>query len=246
MRALTVLMIAVLPWPAAAYFQMDLMGSKNSPPKEAVQWTLADWLTQKSRMSLMDTWLALHRQVKWLEVIPVAGHTRYTLTRKDASGSASVSQDSQAYGLNIYLGPVSLAGEYERTSTDVESYGGAGGLRLLGLSAQSTSLEGRFGWRRRQDLRAGEIWENQYAEGELQLYIVRWFGIDGRYRYYFPSTSNLGTRLQGHSVQGGAFFELGLARLYANAFQEPMELSSGGNVTKESRDGYQAGVKLYF
>jgi hypothetical protein len=238
--------LALFSLQAQAYFQMDLLNSKKATGNQASQWTLSDWLAQKSRMSLADTWLALHHQVNWFEFDPFAAHKRYTLKVTDVNGTATYDQDAQEYGANMYIGILNLAGEYEKTSSSIESYGGAVGLRLMGVSAQSTSLVGRYGFQHRQDLKTQEKWDNPYAEGELQLYIIKSFGLSGKYRYYFPDTSNLGTRRQGHSLQGGAFIDLGVLRLFANATEEPIEMSSQGSVTQDRREGYDAGVQFFF
>lgn len=244
-RCFLLLFLASLAAPAHAYFQLELMNSKRTA-RQSSQWTLADWLSQKGRMSLMDQWLAMNKSANIFEFNPSAAHGRYTLKTADATATTSVDQDFQAYALDIYVTIFNLYGEYEKTSAQREAYGGAVGFRLLGTSSQTTNLVARYGWRQTMELQTQEEWENRFAEGQLQLYILKSFGLQGRYRYYFPSDSNLGQRLEGHRVSGGAFIDLFVMRIFGDYFQEPLELTSNGSVTKVERQGYEAGVRFYF
>lgn len=244
MRLTTLLILLGFCFESHAFFQMDLLKSKNSTASTS-RWTLADWLSQKSKIRLADQWLAANRSKSSFEFNPSAAHSRYTIRSQDTSGSASVTSDSQVYRLDTNISILNLTGEYEKSSLNLEEYGGAAGLRFLGDGSRSTGLVGRYGWRRRQDLTTQERWDNQYAEGQLQLYIISAFGLNGQYRHYFPSTSNLGNRLEGHKLTAGAFIELGVFRLYANYVKEPLTFKNGAAETKQSREGYDAGLKIH-
>lgn len=233
---------------AHAYFQLELMKSKRSSDRQASQWTIGDWLAQKNRVNLMDHWLAMNTKSGGIEINTNAGAQQFQLTTDSGSGEVKKTHNGQVYSLDMYILLLNLHGEYEKTDNGWESYGGAAGLRLLGDSSQTSSLVARYGWRKKHDLNSMEIWENQYVEGVLQLYLVQFFGLQGQYRYYFPNESNKGRRYQGHKTTAGVFLEMGLFRLYANAYQEPMEIASTDQttVTKESRQGLEGGLKLYF
>jgi hypothetical protein len=230
----------------ALAFQRDILRGHSSGG-EPVQWTLADWLAQKNRMSLLDQWLAVHQSNQWFELYGGANSGRFTVRNSGNSGTASVTRDSQTYSLNMYVSILNLFGEYEKTSDNRESYGGGAGLRLLGTSARTTSLAVRYGWRRLQDLDDGEVWDDQFADAQLQLYLFKPFGLTGGYRYYFPTDSNHGNGLQGQRVTAGAFFEFLIFRLYGNYYQEPMRVTpAGGTTYTETRQGFDGGVQLYF
>lgn len=230
--------------PSLAFFQMDFLKGKNTS-KSSSQFTLADWLTQKGNAKLADQWLAMNRAGDgWLEFNPSASHQSYTVKTTDASGSVTKTKDSQKYTADMYLSILNLYGEYEKSSDNIEEYGGAVGLRLFGTSSQSTFLAARYGFLRRQNLTTQERWDNPFVEGQLQLYIISQFGLNGQYRYFFPRESNQGTRLEGHRVTAGAFIEMGILRVFANYYQQPMNVGTGG-VQKEERTGYEAGVRFY-
>jgi hypothetical protein len=236
--------------PAQAYFQMDLLKGKKTN-KEATQWTLADWLTQKNKIATLDHWLALNRSANWFELNLSAEKGTLKLKNTDAAAvQTTVDQDSQTYSADMYLSIFNINGEYEKTSTDTENaenYGGALGVRLFGTSSQTTSLTARYGLYKHHNLTTLEEWQNQYVEGHLQLYIVQMFGLQGQYRHYFPHDSNQGTELSGYKASAGAFLEFFIFRVYANAYQEPMKYTaSDGTVTKQDRSGIEGGVKLFF
>lgn len=228
-------------------FQSQLLNAKRSQ-KTASQWTLADWLTQKRNMKMADQWLALHRSATLFETNLSGGHSRYKLKSTDATGAeVEVDRDSEAYQLDLYISIFNFFGEYEKTSDDREEYGGGAGLRLFGTSSQTTSLLARYGWRKRQELSSGEVWENQFAEGQLQLYIIGSFGLSGIYRHYFPNRSNQGREFAGTRATAGAFLEFMMFRIFGEAYQEPVEFTDvNGVTTKEERRGVSGGLKLYF
>lgn len=240
------LVLLLIPFHANAYFQLDLMKAKKVD-REATQWTLFDWMAQKNRVALMDHWLALNRSANWFELN--AGATRGRLKLKSETGAitTTVNQDVQTYHLDMYLSILNIRGEYDKYGDEREAYGGALGLRLLGTSSQTTNLIARYGWRKTNNLVSQEVWENQYAEGNLQIYLVKAFGLNGAYRHYFPADSNKGTSLKGYRATAGAFLEFLIFRVYANAFQEPLERrASDGTVTKDDRSGIEGGVRLFF
>jgi len=231
---------------ASANFQSDMMKAKRpkSTSSPDIQWTLADWLSQKNKVSLMDQWLAMHSSRKIFEWVANGAGQQYTY--KTSATATGTTQTAQDYQTDIFISLFNLNGEYQKTNDSKESFGGAAGLRLLGTSAQSTSLIARYGWRRLTDLKTEEHWDNQYAEAALQLYVIQQFGLTGSYRYYFPATSNQGDRLLGHKVTVGAFIEAGFLRIYGDYFQEPLQLTTAGTVSTPSSDGFEAGIKLFF
>lgn len=226
--------------PAFAYFQMDLLKNKNTIAKESSRWTLSDWLAQKNRASILDQWLALHHQVQTFEFIPAAAFEQLKTTTPASDGSqSSVNAEAQSYSLEMYLSLLALRGDYRVDINHLETYSGAVGLRLLGVSAQTTSLVSRFGWETRQDLKLNEVWHSRYLEGELQIYLAQSFGLTGSYRSYFQQASNQGNVLKGSLFTSGLFLESGILRLFANYLQERVE-------PNKSRQGLTAGLKLFF
>ncbi len=238
-RSLAFIFCVLFSFNASANFQMDMLKAKNTN-KVNSRWTLADWLAQKNKMALADQWLALHRSANLFDVMVSGGVGDFKIKSTNKTGK------DQSYRLDAYLSIFNLYGEYEKRDDDIESYGGAVGLRLFGTSSQTTNLTLRYGLRHLSNFATHENWDNPFAEGQLQIYLIQYLGIQGKYRHYFPDESNLGNKLQGHRVTAGAFLEALIFRLYADYYQEPMELTSAGAVSKESRTGMEYGLKLFF
>lgn len=199
-------------------------------------------------MAFWDQWLAMNRQATMYEINASASHSRFKLKDTNSSNvTTSIDGESQNYNLDIYVSIFNVFGEYEKTDTDREAFGGGVGLRLFGTSSQTTNLTVRYGYRKLTDLPTAEYWENQFAEGALQLYLVKFMGLGGKYRMYFPGKSNLGSSLEGTRATGGVFFEMLLFRIFADYYQEPIVYKdAAGVISKQQREGYDAGVRFYF
>jgi len=234
---------------AAPPFQVQFMSEKNRR-KESSRWTITDYLAQKNRVHLMDQWLALNRQANFFEMLAGGGPLKYTLrTQTGSSAAVSTDQSSVAYRLALYLSILGVQGEYEKTDHDTEALSAAIAVRVFGTSQQTTNLTLKYGMRRTEDksVTPNLVWNNQFAEASLDLYIISLFGINGEYRHYFPDDSSTGTELRGSKATAGAFLEYGIFRLYGNYFMEKMESeTNSGQVTKTDREGYEAGLRLYF
>ena len=250
MKFLFFILFLGAPFSASAYFQMDMLKNKQTK-KQATQWTLLDWLSQKNKMSLADSWLAMNTAANLFELNLSGAVGNFEIKSTDsAQVVTTIDQEAQTYQAEMYIAFVSLLGEYEATSTTIETgeaYAGALGLRLFGTSSQTTSLVARYGLRKIRNLTTQESWENQFAEALLQLYVFRHFGFQGSYRHYFAGESNLGTTLSGSRTSGGAFLEFFILRIFANAFQEPTERkASDDSISKQDRSGVEVGLKLLF
>lgn len=242
-RLIFAMLLAFTTFAANANFQSDLLKAKVGN-RVSSQWTLADWLAQKNKMALADQWLALNRSANIFDVSLSGGLQDFKLETKNASGTVSADGKSQNYQMDLYISIFNLYGEYEKTDSNLESFAGAAGLRVFGTSSQTTSLILRYGFRDQHHLKTLEKWQNQFAEGVLQLYVIQQFGLQGKYRHYFPDTSKQGNKLEGHRVTAGAFLEFGIFRLYGDFYQEPIEKTNAGVATKENRNGLEYGLRL--
>lgn len=229
---------------ALAYFQMDLLSGKRGARKSAgSKWTLADWLSQKKNAALADHWLAMHRSSDLLELNLSTAHDR-RWTKPDGGG-ASFETDGAQYQGEIFLSIFGIAGEFSRLRPDVESYGGSTGIRLLGAHSQTTSFVVRYGWRRLTDHVARVHFDNFFAEGVFDLYLFNQFGLGGEYRQYLAPEKDAGD-FQGSRWSGGTFVEIGdRVRLFARVYREPARTAVNGLSSRQTHEGYSAGVKLF-
>lgn len=221
--------------------------SSGGQPK--TRWTLVDFLAQKQSIKLMDLWLSMNRSGSLFEASVGGGPVGYRY-RETGGGvtTANGNKTSQQYTLSMFVGFFGIEGEYEETNHDLKTYGGDVALRLLGDSQQGTHLTVKYGLQKREDSSniPKEIWSNQFAQADLNLYIVSFFGIKGQYRHYLPDKSTQGTDLHGNRTTAGAFFDLGMLILYGDYFQEKLEYEKTTGITTKSREGFEYGAKFYF
>ncbi len=231
--------------PAKAYFQMEMMKAKVQQ-KSDTRWTLADWLSQKNKIRIWDHWLAMNKSVPFFD-LSLSGAKAPHDFKSEVDGVLTKSDESSSlYEVDLSIYFINLNAEYEDMSFDREARSGSAGIRWFGASSQATSLFTRYGVRELKFDLTDEKFENSFVEGQLQLYVTKFFGIKGRYRKLFAASSKEGRELEGTRSSAGGFIELLIFRIYGEYFNETLELSQGGTITKETREGPELGVKLFF
>lgn len=236
-----------------ANFQRDLMRGRAPGSATTARWTLADWLGQKNQIALADQWLALHRSSPVLDVNLRGGVQRLRVRETLDGGAPTVrSEDTQSYGLQLNALIFNLAADYEKTERTLERFNGAVGIRLLGISSQTTNLTARYGWQRRLDLSGPEHWDTPFVEGEVQVYIFSALGLSSSYRSLIAQTSDRGTDLSGFRFSAGLFVEVIAFRLFAEYVSEEERLlaaaaASGTSGDRRARgEGGRVGLRLFF
>lgn len=238
----------LLAFPVQAQMFSGGFSTRGGGGQETTRWTIVDYLAQKRSVQLMDQWLAVNRSKELFQFSFGGGPLTYDYKTTTGTASTTVSKTSLSYKAALYVSIFGLEGEYEKTNHDLTSYGGAFAIRLLGTSSQDTHLTAKYGIRTQIDESSSphEKWSNQFAEGSLQIYLVKMFGLHGDYRHYFPDESSSGVDLQGHRTTAGVFFDIGLVRIYGDYFREALKYDNGATVTEKARDGYEYGARFYF
>ncbi len=246
----TVLLVSLFAFSSLSFAQgyPSLFSSQRQVNKESTRWTIADYMTQKQRVGMSDMWLAANRSANFFEMYLSGGPVSYDLNSTVGGVTTTTSQNSQSYQVAMYVSIFGLQAEYEKTNHKLTSSAGSLALRLLGMSNQSTNFTVKYGLRNTTDesVIPARQWSNQFAEGELTLYVVDFFGIKGQYRHYFPDKSDTGIDLRGNRATAGVFIDIGFIRLYGDFFQEEMEQVNAGTVTTNEREGIEYGARLYF
>lgn len=239
------LLISILLWsaPALAYFQQELM-QKKIANREATRWTLAGYLAQQERISLMDQWLALNQSANIFEMT-VGGAYGRTHHRFPDLGLDKTFDDAEG-NLDLYIYLFGLHGRYESMQGSLKRTSAWASLRLLGTSSQTTSLSAGYGEMWWHDVDFAQDWQLPFWNADLQLYISRHFGLRGEYVGYFSKTSNQGKKLGGHETRARIFWDLSVFRIFAGYQWQSYTLDSGGNSYSRSRDGWQSGLELFF
>lgn len=215
---------------------------KRSQDKESTRWTLADWMTQKRSFKAMDQWLALNRTLSSFEFNIEGGRQTYDLE----VGGSTTKKEIDHYGASIYWSIFGLEYQFEKSNENYERESAQFNLRILGTSSQTTNITGFYGIRKTSYSNPSNELENQYAGGRINLYFLDFFGVEGQYQKNFRAEDKNNTEYEGERIEYGVFIDLVFVRLYGKAFQDTNhKTDSVGVQTKESREGSEAGIKLY-
>tara|TARA_B100001248_G_scaffold241870_1_gene208898 strand:- start:7507 stop:8349 length:843 start_codon:yes stop_codon:yes gene_type:complete len=218
--------------------------------KEASRWTLAGWLAQKERIQMMDYWLAMNTKDDPFEFSIGADSGDLDQSRSQGTSTSESSEDSLQYNFTAYASIIGIEG---RWIDNEEAYEGSDislHLRLLGASQQNTNINLEVG----QYVRTLDIFTFQDEEfkttfygGSLTLYLIKYFGIKGRYYQIQEDTSDNQVEISGSRTEFEAFIDYSFVRVYGQLYQEEMDFSlTGNNPIALEVDGVNAGLKIFF
>ncbi len=244
-----ILFVVSSPLQAQSLFGISGSSSSSSGGKDTTRWTLTDYLSQKQKVRLMDHWLGLNGSAVAFETIISGGGLQYNTTSTNGSGVKVKSNENVTSGrFSLFYKIFGLEGEYEKSNKDWSSTAGMFSIRLLGSSQQNTNLTASYGIRKKAYTGdTPETFQNQFAQGSLNLYIVEFFGIEGSYRSYFNNKSSLDRDFSGTRITGGIFIEVGFLRIYGQFNQEKSQITpaDGSAATTEDHQGVDVGAKIF-
>lgn len=201
------LVLFVVPTPRASADEVYNIVIKKQEEKAKGRWSLADWLDTRDRMRMMDLWLAMNSPSPF--EFYLGGAMRYSW--------APSLFGYQFYGA-AYATIFGLQFQYENWG--VERMLASFHLRVFGLHNQATNLTPEIGIK--QETVGGVTARSPYLGVGLTLYLAKFAGIDGIYRYYLPSTPTAqGTSQTSHRFEGSLFLEFRILRIYGSYFYEP-------------------------
>ena len=218
--------------------------SQRAANREKGRWSLTEWLAMKDRNRMMDMWLSVNSPSPFefmlggsylsykKETLGVEGNSSHTSYRGEASAYAQL---------------VGLTAEYENnTDEGLTDIAGMFNLRVLGNSIQNTSLTLHYGQRTR-DESSGKLTQ-QFGQASLQIYITKFFGMDGKYRYFLPtSTDELG-EVKEDVTEAGLFIDFKAVRVFGTWYKESQKLKipAATEDTVTDRAGIRSGIKIFF
>lgn len=229
----------------AQWFQKEMFKERRTE-KEATQWNLADYLSQKKQMSVMDLWLAQNRSKNIIDLALVGGTTKFDIDSKGVSGTSSDSDSGVYYSASLYAFMVGVQAEVEKIDPDRESTSASANIRLLGAHLQSTNLLVKYGIQKLKDNASNVSFSNPYFSAELTLYAAQFVGLYGGYKSLFSKTNDRNIKLEGHSSHAGLFLESGFIRIFGEMFQEELSFTQTLGKDEETRKGHRVGLGLYF
>lgn len=220
---------------------------KRADARRASRWTLQEWLERKDRHAMMDLWLSFNSPSPF--EFSLGGAYVSSLTKKDNAGVISEERHVSSSGrVEAYALLVGLSGEYENNIK--ESYNDVVGtfhLRLFGASIQSTALTVGYGLRTREG--GGDTpyrLAQQFGEVHLQLYIMKYFGFEGRYRNYLSASEDVLGDTKGELQEAGAFVDFSAIRVFGTWYKEETTSTKSAVDSKTERTGVKSGIKIFF
>jgi hypothetical protein len=218
--------------------------------KEVSRWSLQEWLAQKDRNRLMDQWLMMNSPSPY-EFFLKGSMNSYKTSYEPAS-MTETSHQSYSGSLGAYATVMGLEGSYENnTEEKYNDVTGSVNIRVLGNAVQGTHLIFRYGLRTRTgssasasgaDIRVA----NQFAGADLNLYLTRFFGLQGVYHHFLPADEpSLGT-VTGSRSEAGAFIDFSALRVFGNIFTDTQKNETSGTTTTIQRTGTQLGLQFFF
>ena len=204
---------------------------KKQETKQKGRWSLTEWLETRDRMRLMDLWLALHSPSPY--EFYIGGN--YQINQASPGGQSNAWEGHLAAFASIF----GLEGRYESNpiSGQINRWHGIFNLRIFGFHDQGTNITLQGGLRSTDH--GGISYRNALAGVSINIYLARYFGIEGLYRYYFSSTPNSsGVSFSGERYQAGVFIDFKMVRIYGDYLYSPETLmtTNGGII----------GTKVYF
>lgn len=221
--------------------------TQRAANREKGRWSLSDWLSMQDRNRQMDMWLSMNSPSPY-EFIVGGTYLSYKTDLHD--GSSTKSYTSYAGELAAYAQLVGLGAEYERNSAEnFSDLTGMFNLRVFGNSIQNSSFVLSYGLRTRdQSAPVVTKLSQQFGQAELQLYIFKYFGVTGKYRYYLPtSNSDLGD-VNSDLSEYGAFIDFKVLRIFGAYYKETQnsKLAPATTNTVIERSGIRSGIKIFF
>lgn len=220
--------------------------SSSAAARESKRFTLQEWLENKDRRALMDMWLSINTPTPYEFVIGGAlqGYTS-DLTTSGTTTSASK---------NTYFGEVSAYATFiglslEHSNNNEEGFTDTTGifnLRVFGNTVQGSHLTLHYGLRTRTATDGSYRLNQPFPAITLQLYLMKFFGIQGNYRSFSPINEGFYGDTSADELTYGAFVEYGILRIFGDIYQERQNSKLNGVESILERKGSRVGVKFYF
>lgn len=218
--------------------------SQGAAAREAKRFTLQSWLENKDRRALMDMWLTINTPSPYEFVLGGYMSTHATQSTTNNVGS-SKNNSNYAGEISAYARFVGISGEYANNSEEgFNDVNGIFNLRVFGNTVQGSHITLHYGLR----TRSSDTYRlnQQFPAATLQIYLMKYFGIQGNYRAYLPITESYYGDTQGDELNAGAFIDFGSFRLFGDWYQERQNSKLNNIETNIQRTGTKVGLKIYF
>lgn len=220
--------------------------STGAAAREAKRFTLQEWLENKDRRALMDMWLTINTPSPY-EFVLGGSMFHYTLDNTNAGATVLKNVGGYSGEVSAYARFVGLTAEYTNNTEDgFNETTGIFNLRIFGNTVQGSHITLHYGLRTRIASDESYRLNQQFAAATLQLYLMKYFGIQGNYRKYLPYTEDHFGETEDNEINAGAFIEFGALRLFGDWYQEKQNSKLNGVESNFDRTGTKIGIKFYF
>jgi hypothetical protein len=220
--------------------------SKSAAARESKRFTLQEWLENKERNKMMDMWLSLNTPTPY-EIVIGGSLQSYSTESSSLGVSTSQSHNTINGEFSAYAKYVGLS--LEHTNNAEERFNDTTGifnLRVLGNSVQGSHLTLHYGLRTRTANDKSYRLNQTFPALTLQLYLMKYFGIQGNYRGFTAVTESFYGDTAADEITYGAFIEYGALRLFGDVYQERQNSKLNNIESTYKREGARVGLKLYF
>lgn len=221
--------------------------TQRAAAREKGRWSLSDWLAIKDKNRQMDMWLSVNSPSPF-ELAIGGSYLSYSTDPHDTTDPKS--HTSFAGDISAYAQFVGLTGEYEHNAAEnFTDTTGMFNVRVFGNSIQNSSLTFSYGLRTREmkgtvDTRLAQ----QFGQAELQLYMTKYFGVNGKYRYFLPTTNDELGDVKGEYSEAGLFIDFKALRVFGAWYKENQKnkVPAATSETITDRTGIRSGIRIFF
>lgn len=221
--------------------------TQRAANREKGRWSLTEWMEMKNKNRIMDMWLSMNSPSPF--EFSLAGFYSSHKTETKDSGVGS-SYNSFSGEFSAYAQLVGLTAEYENnTEENYHDLSGMLNIRLLGNSIQNTAFTISLGQRTRDSSgNTPNRFDQQFAQGALQLYLTKYFGLDGKYRHFLTTTTDALGSVDGNIATAGLFLDFNAIRIFGEWYKENQKskLPAAASDTVIDRVGIRSGIKIFF
>ncbi|OFZ28998.1 MAG: hypothetical protein A2622_12945 [Bdellovibrionales bacterium RIFCSPHIGHO2_01_FULL_40_29] len=215
---------------------------KRAEQRAIKRFTLKEWMENKDRRALMDLWLSINSPSPY-EFALSGSYIQYTLD----SGTLKTAKKSMDGSFDAYATLIGITGQYQNNIE--ESFNDVTGMlnvRIFGNSLQGTHLTLHYGLRTRTDSNGAYRLNQNFPAVTLQLYMTKYFGVQGHYRIYMPVSETFYGDTKGDELNAGVFIDFGPVRIFGDWYEERQSSELNGVNSSLKRTGTKGGLKIFF
>lgn len=214
--------------------------------KKRSRWTLADWLQQKQNNRAMDLWLAKNSYSSPFEFYLDGSMRNYDYvlasTPKDHENF-----NAQGGELGAFAGRAGIRASFYGDEEKRSVWQSGLNFRVYGRAVQDTHINVEWGLRGQTvQENEREHFQNQFGAVTLNLYLTKFFGLEGQYARILPARSNLDRSLEGETSTAGVYIDFSALRVYGEWRNEHLVTKTPDDRIAETRSGFGGGLRFFF